>query len=332
LYQQSLRRAFHPAPPRPVTPEVVGSSLIVLASDPVIRPRKSLPYYRLYCPNGRKRPMMEPAISNRCSEQPPIQRRLPRPGGDMSSVTTPPSVVPSPSPDVPPRSIPSLDELYEWTSEPDHRVVIRGVDWAFYEQLVDSIPEGANIHVDYDGKDLEIMSLSQLHDGIKKRLGRFVELTAEELEIPCTGLGQATWKRPEVTRGLESDECYYFAPEKLVVAAEAMMRMSMDGAAYPNPDLAIEVDLSPSKIDRPGIYAALRVAEVWRFDGEHQLIIIEQLGDDGSHQPVEGSTFLPVRAEEVGRWVLKEDFRDGSLWGRRLRAWVRAELAPRLPR
>src|SRR5208337_5603550 len=153
----------------------------------------------------------------------------PRPGGDMSSVTTPPSVVPSPSPDVPPRSIPSLDELYEWTSEPDHRVVIRGVDWAFYEQLVDSIPEGANLHVDYDGKDLEIMSQSQLHDGIKKRLGRFVELTAEELEIPCTGLGQATWKRPEVTRGLEADECYYFAPEKLVVAAEAMMRMSMDG-------------------------------------------------------------------------------------------------------
>jgi Uma2 family endonuclease len=176
------------------------------------------------------------------------------------------------------------------------------------------------------------MSLSQLHDGIKKRLGRFVELTAEELEIPCTGLGQATWKRPEVTRGLESDECYYFAPEKLVAAAEAMMRMSMDGAAYPNPDLAIEVDLSPSRIDRPGIYAALRVAEVWRFDGEHQLMIIEQLGDDGSHQPVKGSTFLPVRAEEVARWVLKEDFRDGSLWARRLRAWVRAELAPRLPR
>jgi len=248
----------------------------------------------------------------------------------MSSVTTPPSVMPSPSPDVPPRSIPSLDELYEWTSEPDHRVVIRGVDWGYYEQLVDSIPEGVNIHVDYDGKDLEIMSLSQLHDGIKKRLARFVELTAEELEIPCTGVGQATWKRPEVTRGLESDESYYFVPEKLVAAADAMMRMSRDGADYPNPDLAIEVDLSPSKIDRPDIYAALRVAEVWRFDGEHQQIIIERLGDDGSYHPIEGSALLPVWAAEVGRWVLNEDFHDGSLWARRLRAWARAELVPRL--
>jgi Uma2 family endonuclease len=218
------------------------------------------------------------------------------------------------------------------TSEPDHRVVIHGVDWTFYERLVDSIPEGVNIHVDYDGKDLEIMSLSPLHDGVKKRLGRFVELTAEELEVPCTGLGQTTWKRPEVARGLEADECYYFALEKLAVADGAMRRMSRDVAEYPNPDLAIEVDISPSKIDRPGIYAALRVAEVWRFDRECRQIVIERLADDGSYQLVAESAFLPVRSEEVGRWVLEEDSCDGSLWARRLRAWVRAELAARLPR
>src|SRR5262249_37881889 len=164
----------------------------------------------------------------------------------MSSVTTPPSVVPSPSPGAAPRPIPSLDELYEMTSEPDHRVVIHGVDWTFYERLVGSIPEGVNIHVDYDGKDLEIMSLSPLHDGVKKRLGRFVELTAEELEVPCTGLGQTTWKRPEVARGLEADECYYFALEKLAVADEAMRRMSRTVAEYPNPDLPIQLDISPT--------------------------------------------------------------------------------------
>jgi Uma2 family endonuclease len=210
--------------------------------------------------------------------------------------------------------------------------VIHNVDWAFYEQLVDSIPEATNIQVDYDGKDLEIMSLSPLHDGVKKNLGRFVELAAEELEIPCRGLGQTTWKRPEVARGLEADECYYFDPEKLTVVAEALARMSRTVAEYPNPDLAIEVDISPSKIDRPGIYAALRVAEVWRFDRERRQIVIERLADDGSYQLVAESAFLPVRAEEVGRWVLEEESRDGSLWGRRLRAWVRAELAPRLPR
>jgi Uma2 family endonuclease len=248
----------------------------------------------------------------------------------MSSATThSESLASKPLPELP-QHVPTLDQLYQMTSVPDQRIVIRGVDWRFYEQLVDSIPEGAKIRVDYDGKDLELMSLSQLHDGVKKRIGRFVELTAEELGIPCTGMGQATWKRPEVGRSLESDECYYFAHEKIATAADAMQRMSMDGADYPNPDLGIEVDLTASKIDRPGIYAALKVAEVWRFDGERRQIIIERLAEDGTYHPVEGSALLPVRAEEVRRWVLAEDASDGSAWARRFRAWVRAELVARL--
>ncbi|HZW30369.1 MAG TPA: Uma2 family endonuclease, partial [Isosphaeraceae bacterium] len=93
--------------------------------------------------------------------------------------------------------------------------MIRDVDWAFYERLVDSIPEGANIHVDYDGKDLEIMSLSLLHDDRKGLLGRVVELVAEECEIPFKSAGQTTWKRPEVARGLESDECFFSRMAKL---------------------------------------------------------------------------------------------------------------------
>ena len=230
-------------------------------------------------------------------------------------------------------SVPSLDELYQKRCVPDRRVVIRGVDWAFYEHLVDSIPEGCHIHVDYDGKDLELMSpISPFHDEVKTLLGQFVEAVAQELGIPYKGLGQTTWKRFEVARGLESDECYYFKPEKLAAADAAKARRSKDVADYPNPDLSIEVDISPSRIDRPGIYAALVVAEVWRFDHEQGRIVIERLGDDSTYHPVEASWFLPVRAEEIRRWVGDEDSGDHSNWARRLQAWARAELAPRLPR
>jgi hypothetical protein len=103
--------------------------------------------------------------------------------------------------------VPTLEQLYQMTSVPEERVVIHDVDWAFYVQLVDAIPPGANIHADYDGKDVELMSLSGFHDVLKKRLGRFAELVAEELEIACTGLGQTTWKRAQIARGLEADEC-----------------------------------------------------------------------------------------------------------------------------
>ncbi len=249
----------------------------------------------------------------------------------MSSVTTPPSVVPSPSPDVPPRSIPSLAELCAWTSEPDHRVVIANVDWAFYDQLIDSIPEGANLHVDYDGKDLEIMTLSPLHDGEKKLFGQLVEAVAQELEIPYKSAGQTTWKRPEVARGLEADESYFFRPEKIAAVTEAKSRRSKKIVDYPNPDLGIEVDISPSEIDRPGIYAALRVAEVWRFDFERLEVVIERLGDDGCYHSAAESAFLPIRADKVRRWVVDEVSSDESAWARRLRAWARTELMPRRP-
>ena len=74
---------------------------------------------------------------------------------------------------------------------------------------------------------------------------------------------------------------------------------------------------------------ALRVTEVWRVDGERQQIMIERLGADGTYQTFQNSAYLPVRSDEVRRWVLEEDVRDGSDWARRLRAWVRAELVPR---
>ncbi len=58
----------------------------------------------------------------------------------MNSTTTNSSAVPSPTLVTTPGLVPSLEDLYQMTSEPDERVVIRSLDWAFYEQLVDSIP------------------------------------------------------------------------------------------------------------------------------------------------------------------------------------------------
>jgi len=223
--------------------------------------------------------------------------------------------------------VPSLDELQELTSVPDRRVVFRGVDWAFYERLVDSIPETSNIHVDYDGKDLEVMGNGPNHEDVKDCVGDFVKVIAEEFQIPCKAYSQTTWKRPEVSRGLEADQCFYFQPDKL--AARARARRSNKVADYPNPDLAIEVDISRPQVDRAGIYAALRITEVWRLDGRQ--LIIERLTPQGTYTAVEASGFLPVRAEDVRRWVVDEDCTDQSTWTRRLRAEIRATAATTAP-
>jgi Uma2 family endonuclease len=213
--------------------------------------------------------------------------------------------------------VPTLAELYLLTEVPDQRVVFRGVEWAFYEELADSIPEGSNIHVDYDGRDLEIMSLGRRHGKRNKLLGQLVEVIAQEFSIPYSSLADTTLKRRETTRGLQSDQCYYFLPEKLAADAEALGRDSDDIADYPNPDLAIEVDLSRPQVDRAEIYAALRVTEVWRLDVDD--LIIERLTDEGNYVAVDSSGFLPIQAKEVRRWVVEEDATDESAWARRLR-------------
>jgi hypothetical protein len=133
--------------------------------------------------------------------------------------------------------------------------------------------------------------------------------------------------RPAIKRGIEADQCFFFRQEKLAALAAARARRSDTIADYPNPDLAIEVDISPPKVDRPGIYAALQVTEIWRF-GESG-VIIERLTDQGTYAEVDSSGFLPIRKDEIARWVFQEDSSDLSAWRRRLREWVRAELPQR---
>jgi hypothetical protein len=100
-------------------------------------------------------------------------------------------------------------------------------------------------------------------------------------------------------------------------------------ADYPNPDLAVEVDISPSKIDRSGIYAALNVPEVWHL-GADGAISIERLGDDGHYAAAESSGFLHVRADEVSRWLAAGKVGRRRDWRQRLQDWVEAELKPRI--
>jgi Uma2 family endonuclease len=241
----------------------------------------------------------------------------------MSTTTHPTTAVP-PALEVPGpvTRVPSLEELERLTEIPDQRVVFRGVDWEFYDRLVESIPDSSNIQVGYDGKDLELMRKGRKHGKGTKLLGQLVEAIAQELGIPYSSLADTTWKRPEILRGLEADQCYYFLPEKIAADAAALARDSAEIADYPNPDLAIEVDISVPQIDRASIYAALNVSEVWRFDGKR--VVIDRLGSDGKYAAVDASGFLSIRIEDVQRWVVEEDSREESSWARRLRAEMRA--------
>src|SRR3954462_2068597 len=159
------------------------------------------------------------------------------------------------------------------------RLRIPGMTYRTYETWVESLPERSPVRMAYDGRSLEIMVKGPVHEDFRGLLGRFVEEVTGELRIRVLGLGETTWKRPGVERGLEADQCYFFSIAKIEAVNKALARRPNDVSDYPDPDLAIDVDISPSEVDRPGIYAALRISEVWTFDGEVAKIF--SLGREG---------------------------------------------------
>lgn len=145
--------------------------------------------------------------------------------------------------------------------ESRRRILLGGISWSLYQNMLAEIRNGG-VRLTYDNGWLEIMTLSPLHEKVKTLVGRLIEAYADTEDIWVEGFGSTTFGREELQRGLEPDECYYVAH-----AADVATKTQLDLAIDPPPDLAIEVDISPTDIAKIPIYAALRIPEVWRYDG-----------------------------------------------------------------
>lgn len=205
----------------------------------------------------------------------------------------------------------------------EQRIALRGVSWATYQKLVEEIGDRRTVLFAYNRGVLELMSPGSIHEDYKVLLRRLIEVVSEELDIPCKGMGSTKWDHEEAERGVEADECYMLTAVKVAASRHRSPRSS----DYPFPDLAVEIDMRRSAVDRAEIYATMGVPEVWRFDGLS--LRIDRLREDGAYEPAVESRFLPIPPAEVARWVLRDDVGDQNAWARQLRDWVRAELLPR---
>jgi hypothetical protein len=79
---------------------------------------------------------------------------------------------------------------------------------------------------------------------------RLVETMTEEVDIPCLMVGSTTWRRADLDRGLEPDECYYFFDHP-----EQYQDKEIDLNVDPPPDLAIEIDITRSSLNRQAIWS-----------------------------------------------------------------------------
>jgi Uma2 family endonuclease len=110
---------------------------------------------------------------------------------------------------------------------------------------------------------LFVMSPLPIHDRWKRMIGRFIEAASDETGGLISSFGSSAWFHDGMERAIEADECYYIANEPKVRGCT-----DTDLQPDPPPDLAIEVDVTHTPVDRLEIYAELGVPELWLYNGK----------------------------------------------------------------
>jgi Uma2 family endonuclease len=142
----------------------------------------------------------------------------------------------------------------------EQRILLSGVPWATYVVLRDSL-DGPGVRMTYLEGTLEIMSPSKAHEVTKTQIARLFELFCLERDIPLFGYGSTTFRKEELERGLEADECYSRQEDRGV------------------PDVALEVIVTHGSMDKLEVYRGLGVREVWLFeDGAFRLLVLRADG------------------------------------------------------
>jgi Uma2 family endonuclease len=173
------------------------------------------------------------------------------------------------------------------------------------------------VRLTYDRGLLEFMTLSHEHEALDRLLGRLIVVLTEELGLPLRSGGSTTLRRRKRRRGLEPDECYWIAHEPLIRQKDVI-----DLRVDPPPDLAVEIDVSRSSVNRMAIYAALGVPEVWRFDG--QTLTFHVLAAGGQYSESSRSLLFTqlAPADLLVFLSLRGQFDENTVV-RQFRAWVR---------
>jgi Uma2 family endonuclease len=202
---------------------------------------------------------------------------------------------------------------------PLSHTVLSGISWDTYERILDEMGE-SHQRVTYDNGELEFMTISFEHEQFGEWIGQLIFFVALELKTALCSGGSTTLKKSLRNVGLEPDKCYWIHHEK-----EMRGKKRWKAKIDPPPDLAVEIDITSSWLDRLAIYAALNVPEVWRFDGETLKILV--LAANGKYRERTKSLAFPsLPMKEFAGFITKLGRTDEVSLIQEFVAWLRSEV------
>ncbi|HLL39796.1 MAG TPA: Uma2 family endonuclease [Rubrobacteraceae bacterium] len=151
-------------------------------------------------------------------------------------------------------------------NQEEHRILLHNASWETYERLLAEREERRSPRFFYERGALEILSPSAEHDMTSRIVATLIELLAEEADTDVESSGSTTFKREDLARGFEPDECFYFGGNASRVRDTVAGKGNIElDAGDPAPDLVVEVYITSPSFDKLSIYARLGVHEVWRY-------------------------------------------------------------------
>jgi len=198
-------------------------------------------------------------------------------------------------------------------------LVLHDISWETYEQLLEIFAERSTPRMTYYQGTLELMVPLPEHERYSWTLGRLIVALSEEIGIEIIGLKSSTWRSEPKKAGNEADECFY-------IQNEALMRgkLTIDLKNDPPPDLAVEMDLTSSSINKMAVYAELKVPEVWIW--KKGKLIINILNDTGYVESETSLAFASFPVKELAQFMRLDSEKGENARIREFREWVRSHL------
>ena len=170
---------------------------------------------------------------------------------------------------------------------PENIVILNNISWQTFTSFLEDLGDQRNQRLSYNLGTLEIMTPSGEHENNNRFIESLIVIIADELNVNLKKFGSLTLKSERDKQAVEPDSCYYLTHEPLV-----RNKQNIDLTIDPAPDLVVEIDKSSMSLNKLGIYANLKVPEIWRYNGK--ILAIYILAKDGnSYQELNQSSLFP---------------------------------------
>lgn len=206
------------------------------------------------------------------------------------------------------------------TSTPaEQRTILKNISWPTFEAILRDTGEDRGWRFAYDQGTLEIMAPLFEHENPKIQLDRLIVILAEELGIEIKSAGSMTLKREDLKKGIEPDNCYYIQNESALRG-----RQTLDLKTDLPPDLAVEIDITSSSVNKFGIYSALGIPELWKYNG--RVLKFYQLLEGNYVEREFSLAFTLVSVTEIAAFVEQSKTAGEIALLKSFRAWVKTKV------